>query len=822
MTSPDWLHRLNPPQRQAVTHHTGPLLVLAGAGSGKTRVLTHRIAHLIEVGEVRPDSIVAVTFTNRAADEMRRRVDSLVDDEEAASQVIISTFHSLGARLLRANAPRADLDWNFSIYDDTDQRRLIKAILERRGQDRSRSSINRYRRYIDGCKNRGWTPEQAQENAFDAEAEESAHFYGLYQDALYRAGAADFGDLILTPLVIFRRDPHFAAGLSHLWRYVMVDEFQDTNPAQYELLDHLTTSHDNLAVVGDDDQAIYRWRGADLTHILGFEEAHDETRIVKLEQNYRSTSLILDAANDVIDHNDRRHPKTLWTDRPRGEPIAVFTGSDDREEAAYVAESIYNELRKGAQPADFAIFYRTNAQGRLFEELLRQWGISYRIVGGLSFYDRQEIKDLLAYLRAALNPYDDVATARIINTPRRGIGDATIAKLKAALTVEGIEHLQDAAAIADDEPSEQHELFSPRSHNPAKQQAIEALHSLRGVSKGGIVSFLQLLEQTRDDLLHFESLTPVVERLLERTAYPEYVEKSDPDRAEDRLRNLGELINAIEEFERDPTTPALLRSVRNAIPDDVDDPLTTSEASLHLRAFLDRSALVNPSTGDDSAESVTLMTIHGSKGLEFDTVFLVGMEEETFPSLREPDDPDELAEERRLAYVAITRAQNRLIITNARRRRVYGKFKTTEPSRFLLDIDPQRLQLDPRSTSTHVDYGSTHRRSTSRRDNDHSSHSFRSRASSSWHFDQSTTDDDTAFNQSLPDWSPVPESHITNTSGDPTGDDHTLVGATVTHTRFGVGEVLSVSGSGDRARLTIDFPAVGRQTVIRKFLKILG
>lgn len=819
MTSLDWLDRLNPPQRQAVTHHRGPLLVLAGAGSGKTRVLTHRIAHLIRVANVAPDSIVAVTFTNRAADEMRRRVDALLDDDRAASQVVISTFHSLGARLLRANAPRAGLDWNFSIYDDSDQRRLIKDILERRGQDRSRSAINRHRGYIDGCKNRGWTPEQALEHAFDAQGEESAHFYERYQEALSHAGATDFGDLILKPLVIFRRDPQFAQRLSQLWRYVMVDEFQDTNPAQYELLDHLTASHDNLAVVGDDDQAIYRWRGADLKHILGFEKTHEDTQIIKLEQNYRSTGLILAAANDVIDHNDQRHPKTLWTDRPQGERIVVFTGRDDREEAAYVAESIFDELRKGATPDEFAIFYRTNAQGRLFEELLRQWGVAYRIVGGLSFYDRQEIKDVLAYLRAALNPYDDVATARIINTPRRGIGDATIEKMRACLAIDGIEHLQDAAEIADGAAGDQNELFSPRAGDPGQQQALDELRSLRGVSKSGIINFRHLLEQTRDDLLHFDSLTPVVERLLERTAYPEYVEKSDPDRAEDRLRNLGELINAIEEFERDPTTPALLKTVRQAIPDDTDDPLTTSEASLRLRAFLDRSALVNQSNDDVDGQAVTLMTIHGSKGLEFDTVFLVGMEEETFPNLREPDDPDERAEERRLAYVAITRAQNRLFITNARRRRVYGKFKTTEPSRFLLDIDDQRLQLDPRSTSTHIDYGSTHRRAGKRRNSGLAAHSFRSQASSSWHFDQSSaSDDEDAFNQSLPDWSPSPSERETAA----TGDDDTLLGATVSHSRFGIGEVLAVSGSGDDARLSIDFPAVGEQTVIRKFLKVLG
>ncbi len=822
MTTPDWLNRLNPPQRRAVVHQHGPLLVLAGAGSGKTRVLTHRIAHLIDVGDVAPESIVAVTFTNRAAGEMRQRVDTLIGDDEKSSQIVISTFHSLGARLLRRYAPQAGLPWSFCIYDDTDQRRLIKTLLDEMGRDRSRAAIGQHRRYVDACKNRGWDPDQAMENAFDATAEENAAFYDRYQQALYRAGAVDFGDLILEPLLLCRRAPRFARRLSRRWQYVLVDEFQDTNPAQYELLEHITADHNNLAVVGDDDQAIYRWRGADSTHILGFEEEFDAPCVVKLEQNYRSTGLILDAANDVIAHNDHRHPKTLWTDRPRGEPICVFTGSDDREEASYVAESIFNELRKGAEPDDFAIFYRTNAQGRLFEEQLRQWGVDYRIVGGLSFYDREEIKDVLAYLRAALNPGDDVATARIINKPRRGVGKTTVEKMRASLSIDGIDHLQDAASIADEASPDQDDLFMPRGQTPAQQEALDALRSLRGVSRRGVASFRQILEEIRDDLLHFETLTPVVERLLERTAYTDHLQKGDPDEADDRLRNIGELMSAIEEFERDPTTPRLLETAREAIPEDAGDSLATAEASLRLRAFLDRSALVRQSVDDATGGAVTLMTVHGAKGLEFDTVFLVGMEEETFPHLRDRDDAEEAAEERRLAYVAITRAKNRLFITNARRRRVYGKFRNTEPSRYLLDIDPDHLHIDPRSSSTKIDYG----RPRHRRSHSGSSSSFRRRnASSSWNFDQSTgDDDDESFNQSLPDWEPsADQSHPDfDKNPDPTVAEQSLVGATVSHTKFGVGEVLSISGCGDEARLSIDFPAVGQKTVYRKFLKILG
>ncbi len=823
MKDPHWLDKLNPPQRQAVTHHRGPLLVLAGAGSGKTRVLTHRIAHLIEVGGVSPDSIVAVTFTNRAADEMRHRVDALIADQGDAAKIIISTFHSLGARLLRSYAPRLDLDWNFSIYDDADQRRLIANLLRRGDQEQGRSEVRQKQSYIDACKNRGQTPEQAQEEAFDQKAEAQAQFYADYQQALYHAGAVDFGDLIMLPLLLFRRDPGFARRLSEQWQYLMVDEFQDTNPAQYELLAHLTSAHDNLAVVGDDDQAIYRWRGADATHILGFEKAFQSTQVVKLEQNYRSTALILDAANDVIAHNDQRHPKQLWTERPRGESIVLFTGSDDREEASFVAESIFDQIRKGAAPQDFAIFYRANAQGRLFEEQLRQWGLNYRIVGGLSFYDRREIKDVLAYLRAALNPYDDIATSRVINTPRRGVGATTLDKLQAALAIDGVEHLQDAAELIDADVPAQSDLFSTGPKDLIQREAFEALRSLRGVSRRGVANFLEVLDATRDDLLHFESLRPVVERLLERIAYAEHIEKDDPDVAEDRLLNIGELISAIEEFESDSATPALLDAVRQAIPDEADDPLTTSEASLRLRAFLDRSALVRQSNDDHPDGAVTLMTIHGSKGLEFDTVYLVGMEEGTFPNLRHGDEPEKLAEERRLAYVAITRAQNRLFITNARRRRVYGQFKDTSPSRFLLDISEEHLHVDPRSTVDGVNFGKHRHRGFSS-----SSSQRTSSAGQSLYFDQSSDGfDDLSFNQAPPDWDlevddTLVDDYADDYEGPADADGDDILGATVSHSRFGVGEVLSISGDGDDALLKIDFVTVGQQTVIRKFLKILG
>ena len=825
--SPDWVDALNPPQRQAVLHRDGPLLVLAGAGSGKTRVLTHRIAHLIEAHGVHPTAIAAVTFTNRAAAEMRERVDRLVADERASSQIHISTFHSMGARLLRRYAKKIGLDWHFSIYDTADQRRLIKSILEKQGLSKKRAEVRQRQAFIDRHKNRGHTPRQVLEAAHTPGDEAKAQFYQDYQQALFRADAVDFGDLILQPLVLFRDHPHIARRLSHQWTYLLVDEFQDTNPAQYELLEHLTSTHDNLCVVGDDDQSIYRWRGADASHILEFDRAFDDVTTVKLEQNYRSTATILSAANDIIAKNEWRHPKTLWTERPDGEAITVFTGQDDREEASFVVERIFEDLRRGSDPEDFAIFYRTNAQSRMFEEQLRQWGVAYRIVGGLSFYDRQEIKDLLAYLRAALNPADDVATARIINTPRRGVGQATRDKLQRAADLQGVDHLQGAIQLCHRADEPQHDLFStPAVEGPA----VDALRSLSGVSRRGLEQFEDILHATREDLLECTSLMEVLNRLIERIDYNAHLDKEGPEQARERREHIGELLNALGDFESDARTEEDLQQLRQLLPDDSTDPLLEAEPALLLRAFLDRSALVAAPDDDDPYQgAVTLMTVHGSKGLEFDTVFVVGMEDDLFPSLKgEDNDEEELAEERRLAYVALTRAKNRLFLTNARRRRRYGQYKRTQPSRFLLDIDEQHLHISSQSDARRLDYAQRTSGSSGRSRSRHASSSSSSYQRPAWSYDQSSpTDEDQSFNQAPPDdWGlvdPADGKASSPSNGSSSGRPSTVSpGTTVSHSRFGVGEVLSISGDGDKARVTIDFPTVGEKKVIRKFLKILG
>lgn len=876
------LEQLNPQQRKAARHIEGPLLILAGAGSGKTRVLTCRIAYLIQEKNVHPSQILAVTFTNKAAAEMRTRVDALLGESVQSHLITLSTFHALGARILRRHARRLQLTSGFTIYDDDDQRRLIRRLLLEDQQEADRREIRRLQGFIESMKNRGLTPAEAHESAYNQADEQDVFFYERYQKALRQANCVDFGDLLLGLLELFRDDPQLAKSYSEQWKFVMVDEFQDTNHAQFELLKHLTSTHKNLAVVGDDDQAIYRWRGATVANILDFSRTFPTATTVKLEQNYRSSDLILQAANDVIRHNPHRHDKTLWTDRTQGEPIICFTAASDREEAAFVADTILYKLAEGASFDDFAIFYRTNAQGRLFEEHLRQNGTPYQIVGGISFYAREEIKDLMAYLKVALNPGDEVALQRVLNTPTRGIGKTTLAKLTAAARVPGVGNLYRALRLAaDDENHAQHDLFSPDRPRPrtlADEQALSAIANLGRAPRAGISHFLDLIAGIQDDLAHFPSLATVLQNFISRSGYLEYLETSDPESARDRTDNVAELISAITDFERDqqsndatadeidadsPIQPFLDANDSDAL-DQEDSLFADAPATLLLRQFLERSALIQSNDAlQENGGAVTMMTVHGSKGLEFNTVFLVGMEDEMFPSLRDLSDPEELEEERRLAYVAITRAREQLYITNARRRRIHGTLKETYPSRFLLEIQPSRLTIDPRSTSKTIDftessYASSYAGS-ARRAFRQAPQPFEGGVNRAlWDFDQSpemirgeigravtraraqpVVDE---FSQVIPEWdtdfgdsdtiadAPADAMATWRTAsaakkGSTAKRDNApqdLVGVTVTHTKFGIGTILSTSGEGDNARLVIDFPAGGKQTVIRRFVKILG
>lgn len=881
------LDELNPPQWEAVQHREGPLLILAGAGSGKTRVITSRIAHLILEGAVEPDRIVAMTFTNKAADEMHERVAAILERNgggEDAGGPTISTFHSLGARLLRWHGDRLGLDWSFTILDQDDQMALVKEVAERHDFDLDHGERKQMRRYIEEMKNDGLVPRQAHELTRTQEEEEAAEFYEHYQRQLRANNCADFGDLLLAPLELFRDDPDLAARYSWRWQQVMVDEFQDTNPAQYELLGHLCVEHSNVTVVGDDDQAIYRWRGATVANILDFEEDFEDTEVVKLEQNYRSSQLILDAAHDVIQHNPRRRDKKLWTTREGGEPITVFTGDDDREEAQFVARRIEKLVRGGQEYRDFAVFYRTNAQSRQFEEKLRARGIPYRVVGGTSFYGRAEIKDVLAYLQVAMNPSDDVSLLRVIGTPSRGVGGVTVEKLRRAAEVPGVDSLFGAvryAAGMEERSGIGLGRIEPKPRHEGDWEALAELDDLGGRPKGGVREFGELIVDIREEIVDGERLSEMVAHLIDRLNYFEHLDKKDAERARDRKENVHELIVAMRDYEDDEEAePTPMASPLDE--DDEAEEMAAAEAGLladstvgaQLRGFLERTSLVRDNEDDEGDEDgkggeggglVTLMTVHGAKGLEFDTVFMVGMEDDLFPNVRDSSDREELHEERRLAYVAITRAERKLYVTNAKRRRLWGRVMQTEPSRFLLDIDEERLELDPRSSADKLEY---RRRRNSRFGRGRGGSGWASSSESGsfetdYSWDQSVADgnydeppdegegfdlqaygeavaeaseegaDETYFSQVNPEadeaafvdegWeeqSGAASSGAGGGGGD-NGDDR-LVGATVSHSRFGIGRIIAVSGSGDDAKLTIDFPQGGEQTVIRKWVKILG
>ena len=844
---------LNSPQLEAVTHTTGPLLILAGAGSGKTRVITHRAIHLILSGAARADEILAVTFTNKAATEMRERVDALlrqIDRPQDSTLITLSTFHSLCARILRRHADRLGLSWSFQIYDDLDQKRVIRDLLREKDRDSDAQSVRQMSNYIERLKHRGVLPPRAHELAHTQQDEESAFFYEAYQERLRRDNCLDFGDLILGVLEIFRKEPSLASSYSRQWRFLMVDEFQDTNPAQYELLGHLTSEHDNLAVVGDDDQAIYRWRGATIANILGFEHDYKGARVIKLEQNYRSTQVILDAADDVIQHNSGRRDKRLWTEQQGGEAIVVCTASSDKEEAQYVAEAIQLFCaRHDLRYSDFAIFFRTNAQARQFEEQLRFAQIPYQLVGGTSFYQRQEIKDLLAYLKVALNPGNSVDLLRVINTPTRGVGPTTIARLQGAAMIPGVGTLYDAMRYllgADLTFEGELKLIEPDPQDFDHDMSLEELEKLRAAQISGVRDFYHALQSLRDDLLHFESLTEVALQFIERIHYLAYLEAKHPDSAEDKARNVGELINALEEFERayDEEGPPPGSFLEEDLIETSESVLKDAPAVRKLRAFLDQSALLQSTSPEDELERqraprgrVTLMTVHGSKGLEFEFVFLVGMEDELLPSIRDVTDPEELAEERRLAYVAITRAKRQLVLTNAKKRRVYGDLKDTKPSRFLLDIKPERLVIDAKSVSQKLDWAPKRRRPVhhaGRTISDEERYfSDGQIADAQFDFDQSgdLIQQTTSITQGatfdefsqLPEesWAESPDYDISaELKADQSAQD--LVGKTVMHRKLGIGQIKGVSGYGDKASVSVDFPTAGEKKVLYKFLKVIG
>jgi len=658
----DLLAGLNPVQREAAAAPDGPLLVIAGAGSGKTRVLTHRIAYLIAEREVSPFGLLAITFTNKAAGEMKERVAALVGP--VARRMWVSTFHSACARILRREAPQLGYRSSFSIYDQSDSVRLVDYVRRDLDLDPKRFPTRRLHAAISAMKNELVSVEQADADAMTLPERRLADVYREYQRRLLEASATDFDDLLLLTVRLFREH---AASLAH-WRgrfhHVLVDEFQDTNAAQWELVRLLSEEHRNVTVVGDQDQSVYRFRGADYRNLLRFEEVFPEATVVVLEQNYRSTQRILDAANAVIANNAARKPKHLWTEQVGGELITRYQAEDERDEAAFVAHEIARLTdTEGCRFSDLAVFYRTNAQSRVIEEALVRAGIPYRVVGGVKFYDRREVKDALAYLRSLVNPDDEVSWKRIVNTPKRGVGDTSVAKVTAHAQASGV------------------------TFRAALGQAAAA--GVGGKAVGGIQDLLEIMEEVEGAA--DTGVAATVEAVLEDTGYLAELEAERSLESESRIENLRELVGVCREFDEALARGDITGLAGIAGADgDGDDPSVPTGLG-RVQAFLEAVGLVTDLDDLEGEQSTaTLMTLHSAKGLEFPVVFLTGLEDGVFPHVRSLGDPDELEEERRLCYVGITRARERLYLCHAWSRTLFGATDYYPPSRFLEEI-PEEL-----------------------------------------------------------------------------------------------------------------------------------
>ena len=628
---------LNPQQREAVEHGEGPLLVLAGPGSGKTRVLVHRIASLVERGLAAPSEILAVTFTNKAAGEMRRRIEGLVGP--AARELSAGTFHSVCLRLLRRNPEPIGYGENFVVFDESDSLSLVKECMDALNIDRDRippqSVQERISRAKDSCQG---PAEFASASAGNPFLERVARIYSRYQERLAELQAMDFGDLIRLSVELFRKDPAFLDICRRRWRHVLVDEYQDTNRSQYLLLSALAEGSRSVCVVGDDDQSIYRWRGADISNILRFEKDFPGAAVVRLEQNYRSTGAILSAAGAVVARNTGRKPKGIWTENARGRKVSVVSCESEMREAEFVAGKV-SSLRAFR---DAAIFYRTNAQSRPFEDAFRAAGIPYRIYGGMKFYERAEVKDVLAYLRLALDPKDDVSFRRVINVPARGLGKTTVEKLFAFAQEKGLS-MMDAIAP----------FVASGGARPAAARALSDFAAMADGLRAAAVS---------------ESAAGLLKAVLDRSGYVESLASVSSIESEAKLENINELVTAVEEF-------------------------VPYGEGLPIRQFLDQAALVSGADDiDEERGAVTMMTLHLAKGLEYPEVFMVGMEEGLFPHSRSQDDPDELEEERRLCYVGMTRAMEGLTLTHAFRRRLFGSERYNVASRFLDEMPKEHVE----------------------------------------------------------------------------------------------------------------------------------
>src|ERR1041385_6892382 len=655
----DLLSSLNQQQREAVTSGDGPLLILAGAGSGKTRVIAHRIAYLIAERGVWPRNILAVTFTNKAAEEMRSRVSKLIEGLELGSAPVISTFHSLCVRILRRDieALQAGYTRSFTIYHQDDTVRLKRNCIRDLGLDDKQLTPRSVQGTISGAKNRGEDAEAftAKAQFIDERRASIARVFQLYEERLQRNNALDFDDLLIKAVRLLRDVPEVRDRYNDRFLYLLVDEYQDTNQLQFALIRLLTEKQQNICVVGDPDQSIYRWRGADIKNILKFEEHFPSAKVIRLEENYRSTQNILDLASGVVKHNVERKEKALWTQNPAGEKIRYYQALDAEMEARFVAAKIEEHLRADAG-IRAAVLYRTNSQSRVFEESMRRAGLAYNIVGGFSFYERMEVRDIIAYLKLAMNPHDSIALQRVINTPPRGIGKTTLDQVETRAREFGISYWSAISDLVEDE-------------RQLSARAAAALANFQRVVKGLAAKVQQVTQGAEADddenAGHntVESASPVselVKAAILDTGYENALKSENNEEAEARLENLQELVNAAVDYDE--------------------------QGAQGLLDFIDHSALVADTDQYKADVPVTLMTAHSAKGLEFPLVFLVGLEDGLFPHSRSLSDASDIEEERRLAYVAMTRAERFLYVTHAVKRRVYGEELASEPSQFLNEM----------------------------------------------------------------------------------------------------------------------------------------
>ncbi|HTM50009.1 MAG TPA: UvrD-helicase domain-containing protein [Bryobacteraceae bacterium] len=762
----DFLQGLNPQQREAVEHTEGPLLILAGAGSGKTRVITHRIARIIRHLRVPPFAVLAVTFTNKAAEEMRNRVNTLLEGAELSSAPNVFTFHSFCVRMLRRDGDalagvRPGFKRNFTIYDDDDQLVVIKSAFRHVGATEEFMKYRQALSIISDAKSKNHTPQDFYKRAAEPKMSKLAVIYDQYENALRQANALDFDDLLLESVRLLRHDEATRESYNRRLSYIMIDEYQDTNRTQYELMRLLTQKQQNICVVGDEDQSIYSWRGADIRNILDFEHDYPSAKCIRLEQNYRSTKRILEAAGAVVANNLERKGKTLWTDSGAGELINVYAGFDGENEALFIADSIETALRENPG-ARVAVLYRTNSQSRQIEEALRRYNRPYLVIGGFSYYQRAEVKDAVAYVKLAVSPQDSISLLRVINTPARGIGKTTVEQIEEYAQKNNLS-LWDAMGRMMGES-----LFPARA-----QAALTAFRSL-----------IEDLGKALADLPLHDALA----FLFERTGYVAMLEQEKTPAAESRIENLKELVNAAAE---------------------------TVQRGEGVTEFLDHAALVADSDSLDGQAQVSLMTLHNAKGLEFPIVFLAGMEDGLFPHSRSKDSPDLLEEERRLCYVGMTRAEKRLYLSWARSRRKFGggQPERTLPSRFLKEIPGHLIygygaSDSPPKSGVDLTAEQHHVRETVKKTT-YPGKTYNSLENISQFFA------DRGIKAGGPPASPPRQPAPAQPAAKPQPPSRN--GTTVIHPKFGRGVIVRREGEGEDAKLTISFPGHGLKKMVEKY-----